>query len=167
MKKFKTEQQKNAKRNFPRRKLIRMFAVFIAALIIPFYVIVTGTSSYANTPDYAKVTQIIGPNDLSIRRGGQLEPVGIGTVIRKGQQLFLSGSNRTFAQLDFYNRSNQHMGLAVQVSTKNKLTTLYYFPCTVLNGDSAIIEWSNQNSANRGCEQGIPIRAGERLFSGS
>ncbi|NEQ67196.1 MAG: hypothetical protein F6K21_17150, partial [Symploca sp. SIO2D2] len=137
----------------------------IAALMIPSYALLSCTSSYANAPDSAKVANIIGPNDLNVRRGGQLEPVGINTVLRKGQQLFMSGSNRTFAQLDFYNRSNQHMRIAVQTSTKNKQSTLYYFPCTVLNGDSVIIEWLIEKTTRRGCEQGIRIRAGERLSS--
>ncbi len=149
--------------NYHHKRFIRA----IAALMIPGYALLSCTSSYANAPDSAKVAEIIGPQDLDIRRGGQFQPVSIGTVLRKGQQLLMPGTNRTFAQLDFYNRSNQHMGLAVQTSTKNKLSTLYYFPCTVLNGDSTIIEWANETTNTRGCKEGIRIRAGKRLSLGT
>jgi hypothetical protein len=146
----------------------KQFVGAIATLMVPFYTLLTSTSSYAIVPAYAKITQILGPNNLSIRRGSEYGPAQIESVLRSTPEvLHLPGNNRVFAQLDFYNNSKQPLGLAVQTNTKNNDSTLYYFPCTFLQGNSSIVEWFNQNLGNRGCEKGIHIRSGQKLKLGA
>jgi hypothetical protein len=149
----------------------KQFIRALATLMIPCYTLLSGTSSYGNVPNFAKIVQIFGPNDLGIRRQNQPQRiVAIDTVLTTGQQLFMSGSNRTFAQLEFYDSSKQHMGLTVQTKTQNNLMTLYYFPCAIRNGDSGIIQWENQTRTNQtgtsrklACKKGIRIQPGNRI----
>lgn len=146
------------------KQWIRIISYLIALLIIPTYILVTQTSSHANLPDYAKIVRITGPNTLSVRSGNSQHPADVGTILRRFQdQLLISGDNQTWAQLDFFNSEDQHMGLSVQVEAKNNENTLDYLPCSVLNGDSFVIEWFNGTIGKRGCERGVRIRPGETL----
>ncbi|BAZ52702.1 hypothetical protein NIES4103_53670 [Nostoc sp. NIES-4103] len=135
----------------------------IAALTIPLYTVATTTHSYAILPEKAEVYQILGNHDLSVRRGSQYGPAAIGTFLQRFYDtLYLPGDGKSFAQLRFQNPSGQDMGLQIQASTKNKQLTLYYLPCTARQGDSLIIEWANQTSGKRACEQGIRLQRGVR-----
>ena len=144
------------KRN--RQKLVGRILVFIIALTIPFFVLFTSTSSYASVPAYAKLSKVKGPNDVGHRdSSGRFKPAPIGTIIRKlPEVLVLPGDGRTFAQIDFYNRFNRHLGIAVQISAKNKQLTHYYFPCSIQG--EFIIEWSNPESKKVSCLKGIRIK---------
>ncbi|MEA5469425.1 hypothetical protein [Spirulina sp. 06S082] len=116
-------------------------------------------SSLAEIPDHAKIDQIVGPNDLSMRRGTQLSPVRRGSLIRKIQDaLILSATGRTFAKLEFFDRSNRSLGLQIQADTRNELTTHYYFPCTLNVGYSAIARWLNRATKKTGCVTGIRVQ---------
>ncbi len=140
-----------------KHKLFRL----LTYLSIPLYSLVFPTSTYADIPSYAKIANILGPNNLSIRFGNQLSPANLGTTIKRYQDsLLMPGDGRTFGNLEFYNDADVSMGLGVQTSTKNKLITLYYFPCTLLDGDTVIIEWANQTGGKRGCEEGIRVTPG-------
>ena len=132
-------------------------------LSLPLYTLFSPINAYANIPSYAKLANILGPNNLSVRLGNQLSPADTGTKIRRFQDsLLMPGDGRTFGNLEFYNDADESIGLGVQTSTKNKLITLYYFPCTLLDGDTTIIEWANQTGGQRGCEEGIRVTPGNR-----
>ncbi len=140
----------------------KLFSV-LTYLSVPFYTLFSPINTYANIPSYAKLANILGPNNLSIRIGNQLSPADLGTKIRRYQDsLLMPGDGRTFGNLEFFNDGDKSMGLGVQTSTKNKLITLYYFPCTLLDGDTTIIEWANQTGGKRGCEEGIRVTPGNR-----
>ena len=136
----------------------------IASFLIPLYTLIPTPSSYAEIPDSAEVTQIIGPNSLGIRRrrGGDYDPVSQGTIMKILDKLDIPSSGRTYAKLEFYNKSNLPMGLAVQASIKNNLRTSYYFPCLVETKDTFIIEWTNPKTTKRGCANGFKVRSGSR-----
>jgi hypothetical protein len=137
----------------------------LATFIIPFSLL--ANSSYAEVPDAAKITQIVGPNSLGIRvqRSRNYRPVAVGTVMRTLDKLDIPSSGRTFASLDFYNTLNQFMGLSIQASIKNQLRTSYYFPCLVETQDSFIMEWTNEKTGKRACERGFKVRSGKRQKS--
>jgi hypothetical protein len=131
----------------------------IAIGILPLFSFFSATNCYANIPEFAKILEIIRPNNLGIRARGKLTPVGQDAIIKKYEDnLYFPGDGKTFARLGFYNKSGQDIGLTVQASTKNKLITFYYFPCSIWQGDAVIIEWANQKGGKRGCERGIRIR---------
>ncbi len=137
-------------------------------LSIPFYSFIFPTNTHADIPSYAKIANILGPNNLSVRFGNQLSPADLGTKIKRYQDsLLMPGDGRTFGNLEFYNDADVSMGLGVQTSTKNKLITLYYFPCTLLDGDTVIIEWANQTGGKRGCEEGIRVTPGNNPTNNS
>ncbi|BBD60628.1 hypothetical protein NIES2109_34270 [Nostoc sp. HK-01] len=135
----------------------------IATLIIPLYTVATTTDSYANVPEKGEIYQILGNNELSIRRGSNYGPAVVGTFLQKVYDtLFLPGNGKSFAQLRFQDVTGKDMGLQLQASTKNKQLTLYYLPCTAKQGDSLLIEWANQGTGKRACEYGIRIQRGVR-----
>ncbi|QSJ17137.1 hypothetical protein JYQ62_36775 [Nostoc sp. UHCC 0702] len=157
MNKPKLQQPKSTKSKHQQRRL----KYAIAAFTIPLYTVATTTHSYAILPEKAEVYQILGNQDLSVRRGSQYGPATIGTFLQKFYDtLYLPGDGKSFAQLRFQGPSGQDMGLQLQASTKNKQLTLYYLPCTVRQGDSLIIEWANQASGKRACEEGFRVQRG-------
>jgi hypothetical protein len=161
--KFVTKLVKKIYQTRPNRILLRQLRTVVLMIMILIYVLIA-PNSYAIIPDHAKIRDIIGPNDMSIRRGSNQEPVDINTVLRQFLDiLYLPGVNRTFAQLDFFNESNQPMNLAIQASTRNQGVTLYYLPCVVQAGDSAVIEWKNPRDGRSACDRGIRIRPGQSL----
>lgn len=117
-------------------------------------------SASANIPDSAKVSQIVGPNSLGIRRhkGSGYDPVNVGSAIRYLDKLDVPSTGKTFARLDFYNSAKKFMGLAVQATIKNQARTSYYFPCEAVSRNNFIIEWTNQKTGRRGCEKGLKVR---------
>jgi hypothetical protein len=131
----------------------------LAALIIPFYTLFAATETYALIPDKGEIFQIIGRNDLGVRRGSQYSPVEKGAFFNLGDSLHFPGSGNSFAKLRFQ-KKGRDMGLQVGANSKNKLVTLYYFPCSLRQGDSAIIEWANEQSGKRACEKGIRVQRG-------
>lgn len=144
----------------------KLFSQFIVAVTLPVYTLVSATSSYANLPDYGKLVRITGPNTLNVRSGSSYYPAEKNSIFRPNQhELSVSGDNETWGQLDFFNSADQHMELSVQAGAKNSTLTLYYLPCKVLNGNSFILEWLNENIGERGCERGIRIRPGEAISS--
>lgn len=131
----------------------------VATLLIPFYTLFASAESYALIPDKGEVYQILGSNDLGIRRGSEYGPVQSGTLFTQNESLHLPGSGNSFAKLRFQ-KNGRDMGLQVQANAKNKLTTLYYFPCVIRQGSSTIIEWANKPGGKRGCENGIRVQRG-------
>jgi hypothetical protein len=142
-------------------KIGRSLAVFTIPLSL------MANSSYAEVPDSAKITQVVGPNSLGIRvaRSRNYRPVEVGTVMQSLDKLDVPSSGRTFATLDFYNAANKFMGLSIQASIKNQLRTSYYFPCLVETQDSFIMEWTNEKTGKRACERGFKVRVGNRKKS--
>jgi hypothetical protein len=137
----------------------------LATFTIPLALI--ANSSYAEVPDAAKITQIVGPNSLGIRvaRSRNYRPVAVGTVMRTLDKLDVPSSGRTFATLEFYDPANQFMVLSIQAGIKNQLRTSYYFPCLVETQDSFIVEWTNEKTGKRACERGFKVRVGNRQKS--
>ncbi|MEL7243438.1 MAG: hypothetical protein AAGM40_13990 [Cyanobacteria bacterium J06573_2] len=152
-----------AKNKRNRQHFVGKILVYIIALTIPFFVLFTSTSSYASVPAYAKLSNIKGSNSIGYRDSkGRFKPAPIGTIIRKfPEMLVLPGGSRTFARIDFYDSFNRHLGIAAILSAKNKQLTHYYFPCS-MKGES-IIEWSNPESKEAGCEKVIRIKPGTYL----
>jgi hypothetical protein len=137
----------------------------IAAFTIPLSLI--ANSSYAEVPDSAKITEIIGSNSLgiSVARSRNYRPVAVGTVMRSLDKLDVPSSGRTFATLEFYDALDRFMGLSIQAGIKNQLRTSYYFPCLVETQDSFIVEWTNEKTGKRACERGFKVRVGNRQKS--
>lgn len=148
-------QKKN--RKYRRLKL----ATTILVSIVFIYTLVKVSKSYAIVPDYAKFSDVKGPNTLGHRdSSGTFKPAPIGTILKKIRELLtLDHKNQTFARLDFYNNPDKPLDLAVQASTKNELLTHYYFPCSIQG--EFIIEWSNPEGAKEvGCQEGIRLKPG-------
>lgn len=135
----------------------------IALFTLPCYALTFNSPVLADVPAFAEITQILGPNNVGLRVDGRATPTDVGG--RLGQTpdaLYLPGDARTFADLDFYNSTGQSSGTRVQTRTQNQLTTLYYFPCTLSLGGSAIVEWANQGGGGRSCENGFRVGSSPR-----
>jgi hypothetical protein len=131
----------------------------VAVLLVPFYTLFISVESYALIPDKGEIFEILRANDVNIRRGSQYGPAQKGALFSIGESLHFPGSGNSFAKLRFQ-KNGRDMGLQVGANSKNQLTTLYYFPCTLRQGDSSIIEWANQPGGKRACEQGIRVQRG-------
>jgi hypothetical protein len=140
----------------PRQQLLLKM---VAIATVPLFCLGSVSSSLAIIPDQAEVFQILGNNDLGIRRRSAYGPAQIGALLNRGDTLHIPGSGRSFAKLRFQ-RAKRDLGLQVQASTKNQRITLYYFPCRFLQGDAMIIEWANEKTGWRGCERGIRVQRG-------
>lgn len=134
----------------------------LARLLVPVYTVFLSAESYALIPDKGEIFEILRANDLNIRRGSQYGPAQKGALFGIGESLHFPGSGNSFAKLRFQ-KNGRDIGLQVGANSKNKLTTLYYFPCVIRQGDSSIIEWANRPGGKRGCEQGIRVQRGGKV----
>jgi len=159
MKMLETKRQHTAQRNYNSKRLVRAIAILLA----PFYSLVTSTGSYAEIPLAAKIAQVTGLSELSIRTGSQYRPAERTSVLKRHiDTLNVPGSGRSSADLRFYAKFDKDLGLFVRAIMRNESTTLYYFPCT-LQGDF-IMEWAKQ-PGERACLQGLRVQNGLNLSS--
>ncbi|MBZ8180328.1 hypothetical protein [Oscillatoria salina] len=140
-------------------KLKTVWRAIFTAAIAPIYTF-AATSTYAVIPEYARITNVVGPREISIRRGNRLEPADLESELRKyTDALYLPASSRAYSSLRFFDRQNRDLLLEVQADTKNQEITLYYLPCSARQGDTEVIQWNTKGRrAARGCERGIRVR---------
>lgn len=129
--------------------------------ILPF---LENLSSLAEIPAYAKIVQILGPNNISVRIGRQVRPVNIDSRLSPSinhqlNALLMPNNNLTFGTLEFFEKNDNSKGLKIQAKTRNDQVTFYYFPCTIRVSGNAIIEWKNLGrGGGRACEKGIRVQ---------
>ena len=140
--------------------LISSFTVY-TLVHLPF---LKNLSSRAEIPAYAKIIQITGPNNISVRIGRQLRPVNVDSrlspsINHKLNALLMPYNDKTFSTLEFFDKNDESKGLEIQAKTKNNRVTMYYFPCTIKVSGNAIIEWKNlSRGGRRACENGLRVR---------
>ncbi|NET46429.1 hypothetical protein [Okeania sp. SIO2B3] len=105
-------------------------------------------SSRAEIPAYAKIIQILGPNNMNLRINGRRRKVDVNSrlspsINHKSNALLMPSNDLTIGTLEFFNKNDESGGLKIQATTRNDLVTMYYFPCTMIVSGNAIIEWAN------------------------
>ena len=149
------------------KKILRFLPLFLVGLITVYILanllFLEHLSSRAEIPAYAKIIEILGPNDMSLRINGRRRKVNVNSRLSpsinyQSNALSMPSHNLTTSTLEFFDKNDESKGLRIQTKTKNKRITAYYFPCTLVNNGSAIIEWENEDrGGGRDCEDGIRV----------
>jgi hypothetical protein len=146
------------------KKIPRFLRLFLVCLItvsilatLPF---LEHLSSRAEIPAYAKIIQILGPNDMNLRINGRRRKVSINSRLSPSinhqlNALLMPSNDLTISTLEFFDKNDKSEGVKIQTRTRNDLITMYYFPCTIRVSGNAIIEWANLGrGGGRACDPG-------------
>lgn len=144
-----------------RQRFLPLFFVGLITVstlaILPF---LENLSSRAEIPAYAKIVQILGPNNMNLLINGRRRKVDVNSrlspSINYKNSLVMPSNDLTFGTLEFFDKNDNSKGLEIETTTKNDLITMYYFPCTTRLSGTAIMEWKNlEGGGGRACEEGI------------
>lgn len=144
------------------KKILRFLPLFLVGLITVYILanllFLEHLSSRAEIPAYAKIIEILGPNDMSLRINGRRRKVNVNSRLSpsinyQSNALSMPSHNLTTSTLEFFDKNDKSEGVKIQTTTRNDLITRYYFPCTLSNISNAIIEWENSGrGGGRSCD---------------
>ncbi|ACB51516.1 hypothetical protein cce_2166 [Crocosphaera subtropica ATCC 51142] len=102
------------------------------------------------------------------RKGGQIGPVSLQSVMRLWDKLIMNPDNnnpKLFTKLEFYDHQDNPLNLKLLAGIENNLRTNYYLPCHVDSPDNFIISWENPKTRRVGCKKGIKVKSGNKSIS--
>ena len=147
------------------KKIQRFLSLFLISSLIVYILtslpLFNILSSRAEIPAYAKITQILGPIDITIRINQMRRKGGVNSRIyptnnNRVNAIYMPRHNKTIGTLEFFDKNDESKGLTIQADTQNERTTAYYFPCTLENPKNAIIEWKNlSRGGGLACKKGV------------